>query len=82
MLPRTEPSYPKRKRESKGKKVIEIEKSHPTPEDEAQRAAKQQKVGHKGPKRKVNPLLKPQVWLLAPMLNEAPLMDNASIRNF
>ena len=82
LSPRTEPSDPKRKRESKGKEVIEIEKSHPTPEDEAQRAAKQQKVGHKGPKRKVNPLLKPQVWLPTPMLNGAPLMDNASIRDF
>ena len=56
LSPRTEPSDPKRKRESKGKEVIKIEKSHPTPEDEAQRAAKQQKVGHRGPKRKVNPL--------------------------
>ena len=56
LSPRTEPSDPKRKRESKGKEVIKIEKSHPIPEDEAQRAAKQQKVGHRGPKRKVNPL--------------------------
>ena len=37
---------PKRKREQKGKDVVETGRSHPTREDEAQRAAKQQKVSH------------------------------------
>ena len=80
--PRTEPFDPKRKRESKGKEVIEAKKSCLTPKEEAQRAAKQQKVGHKGPKKRVESLPKTQAWLPAPMLNEAPLMDNASIRDF
>ena len=35
-----------------------------------------------GSMKKVDPLPKPQAWLLAPMLNRAPLMDNASIRDF
>ena len=37
---------PKRKREQKGKDVVDIGRSRPTREDEAQRAAKQQKVSH------------------------------------
>ena len=56
---RTEPSDPKRKRESKGKEVMEVKKSCPTQEEEAQRATKQQKVGHRGPERRVNPLPEP-----------------------
>ena len=82
LVPRTEPSDPKRKRKSKGKKVIEVEKSRPIPKEEAQRAAKQQKVGHRGPEKRIDPLPEPQAWLPAPMLNGAPLMDNASIRDF
>ena len=61
---------------------MEVEKCRPTPENEAQRAAEQQKVGHIGPEKRVNFLPEPQTWLLAPMLNVAPLMDNASIRDF
>ena len=34
--PRTKPSDPKGKKESKEKKVVQVEKSHPIPEDEAQ----------------------------------------------
>ena len=53
-LPPPQPSLPsrlkptdlKRKREQKGKDVMETGRSHPTREDEAQRAAKQQKVSH------------------------------------
>ena len=53
-LPPPQPSQPtrpklvdlKRKREQKGKDVVETGRSHPTREDEAQRAAKQQKVSH------------------------------------
>ena len=61
---------------------MEVEKSRPTLEKEAQRAAKQQKVGHRGPEKRVDPLPEPQAWLPAPMLNGPPLMDNASIRDF
>ena len=61
---------------------MQVEKFHPIPEEEAQRAAKQQKVGHRGPEKRVDPLPEPQAWLPAPMLNGAPLMDNASIRDF
>ena len=41
---RTEQADPKRKIDQKGKDVMEIGKSRPTREKEAQRAAKQQKV--------------------------------------
>ena len=41
-----EPVDPKRKREQKGKNVVETERSRPTREDEALRVAKQQKVSH------------------------------------
>jgi len=44
---RPELSDPKRKRGLKGKEVMKVEKSRPTPEEEVQRAAKQQKVGHR-----------------------------------
>ena len=43
---RLEPTNPKRKREQKGKNVVETRRSHPTHEDEAQRVSKQQKVSH------------------------------------
>ena len=43
---RPEPADPKRKKEQKEKDVVETGRSHPTHEDEAQRAAKQQKVSH------------------------------------
>ena len=38
---RTEQADPKRKKEQKGKEVMETGRSHPTHEEEAQRAAKQ-----------------------------------------
>ena len=41
---RPEPADPKRKREQKGKDVVETGRSRPTCEDKAQQAAKQQKV--------------------------------------
>ena len=41
---RTEQADPKRKKVQKGKDVMEIGRSRPTREEEAQRAAKQQKV--------------------------------------
>ena len=39
-----EPANPKRKREQKGKEVVEAGRSCPVHEDETQRAAKQQKI--------------------------------------
>jgi len=79
---RLNPSDPKRKRESKGKEVVKVERSRPSSEEDSQQAVKQQKVGHMGPEKRVDPLPEPQAWLPAPMLNRAPLMDNASIRDF
>ena len=61
---------------------MKVKKSRPTPKEEAQRAAKQQKVGHRGLEKRVDPLPEPQAWLPAPILKEVPLMDNASIRDF
>ena len=78
---RTEPFDTKRKKESKGKKVMEAKKSHPTPKEEAQRVAKQQKVGPKEFETRLI-LCPSHTWLPVPMLNGAPLMDNASIRDF
>ena len=43
---RPDPVDPKRRREQKGKDVVETGRSRPTQEEEAQRAAKQQKVIH------------------------------------
>ena len=76
---------PKRKREQKGKDVVETGRSRPTCEDEAQRATKQQKVSHvsqRGMERADTQLPDPQVWLLAPMLGNEPLRDDASLRDF
>ena len=82
---RTEQTNPKRKREQKGKEVMETGRSHPTPEKEDQRAAKQQKVSqvsHRVVERADTQPLEPQAWLLAPMLYGEPMMDDASIRDF
>ena len=43
---RVEQVDPKRRREQKGKEVVETGRLHPTSEEEAQRAVKQQKVSH------------------------------------
>ena len=85
LLSRTEQADPKKKREQKGKEVMETGRSHPTREEEAQRAAKQQKVSqvsHRGVERADTQPLEPQAWLLAPMLGGEPLRDDASIRDF
>ena len=39
------PGYLKRKKETKGKEVVDVGKTHPSQKEEAQRAAKQAKVG-------------------------------------
>ena len=64
---------------------METGKPRPTSDEEAHRAAKQQKVSHtpsRGVERADNQFLKPQAWLPAPMLGGEPLMDDASIRDF
>ena len=73
------------KMEQKGKDVVEIGRSRPTCEDEAQRAKKQQKVSHasqRGMERTDNQLLESQGWLPALMLGDEPLRDDASLRDF
>ena len=50
-----EPVGLKRKREPKGKEVVETGKIHPSQEDEAQRAAKQGKMAQRGAKRRSEP---------------------------
>ena len=65
--------------------MVETGRSRPTREDEAQRAAKQQKVSHasqQGMERADTQPLESQAWLLAPMLDSEPLRDNESLRDF
>ena len=65
--------------------MVETKRPHPTCEDKAQRAAKQQKVSHasqRGVERADNQPLEPQAWLPAPMLSGEPLRDDASLRDF
>ena len=64
---------------------METGRPRPTSEEEAQRAAKQQKVSHassRGAERTDIQAPKPQAWLPAPMLGDEPLMDDTSIRDF
>ena len=82
---RPKPADPKRRREQKGKEVVKTRRSHPTREDEAQRAAKQQKVSHmpqRGMERADTQPPEPQAWLPAPMLDGEPLREDASLRDF
>ena len=75
----------KRRREQKGKEVADIGKSYPTCEENAQRAAKQQKTRHqvtRGQERSDSQHSEPQAWLPAPMHGGEPLRDDASIRDF
>ena len=64
---------------------METGRPRPTNEDEAHRAAKQQKVSH-APSQKVertdSQFPEPQAWLPASMLGGEPLMDDTSIRDF
>ena len=82
---RTKQVDPKKRREQKGKDILETGKPRPTNEEEAHRAAKQQKVSH-APSRRVkradSQFPEPQAWLLAPMLGGELLMDDASIWDF
>ncbi|XP_023921603.1 uncharacterized protein LOC112033060 [Quercus suber] len=81
----TEPSDPKRRREPKGKEVMDAGRPHTTREDEDQRAAKQQKTSHgsqRGVDKTTTQSSEPGIWLPAPMLDEKPLREDASIRDF
>ena len=51
-------------------------------EEEARRLSKQLKVKHQGQDKEIDTWPEPQAWLPAPMLHGAPLMDNASLRDF
>ena len=65
--------------------MVEIGRSCPTWEDEAQRAAKQQRVSHtsqQGLERLDTQPPEPRAWLLAPMHGEEPLRDDASLKDF
>ena len=76
---------PKKMREQKGKDIVEIGRSRPISEEEAHRAAKQQKVSHalnRGVERADSQFLEPQAWLPAPMLGGEPLINDALIRDF
>nr|XP_023871766.1 neurofilament heavy polypeptide-like [Quercus suber] len=80
-----EPSDPKRRRESKGKGVMDAGRTLTTTEGEDQRVAKQQKTGH-GTQREVDKTTTrssdPEVWLPTPMLDKRPTKGDASIRDF
>ena len=57
-------------------------KTHPSQEDEAQKVAKKIKMGQKGAERRSKPQDVPPAWLPATMLDRAPLLATASIRDF
>ena len=64
---------------------METGRSRPSNEEEAHRAAKQQKTSHvpsQGSENADIQLPEPQAWLPVPMLGGEPLMDDASIRDF
>ena len=85
MPSRTEQVNPKKRREQKGKDVMETGRARPSNEEEAHRATKQQKTSHapsQGAERADSQFPKPHAWLPAPMLGGEPLMDDASIRDF
>ena len=66
LFSKTEQADPKRKREQKGKEVMETRRSRPTHKKEAQRAAKQQKVSqvsNRGAERIDIQPPEPQAWL-------------------
>ena len=64
---------------------METRRPRPTSDEEAHRAAKQQKVSHapsRGVERADSQFPEPQAWLPTPMLGGEPLMDDALIRGF
>ena len=65
--------------------MVDTGRSRPTWEEEAQRAAKQQKVSHtsqRGLERSDTQPPEPQVWLPTPMHGGEPLRDDASLKDF
>ena len=82
---RTEQPDLKRRREPKGKEVMETGRTRSSSEEEAHRPTKQLKISHapsRGPERgKVQPP-EPQAWLPTPMLGGEPLTADASIRDY
>ena len=75
----------KRRREQKDKEAVNVGKSHPTREEDTQRAAKQPKTRHQAPQgqeRFDSELSVSQAWLPTPMHGGEPLRDDASIRDF
>nr|POE97539.1 hypothetical protein CFP56_17059 [Quercus suber] len=71
----------KKKRDAKGKEVMDAGKSQLAQEEEAQRIAKQSKVGQRGVEKRSGPPT-PPVWILASMLDGEPLLANASIHDY
>ncbi|XP_065626486.1 uncharacterized protein LOC112010771 [Quercus suber] len=81
----TEPSDPKRRREPKGKEVMDTGRTHTTSEGEDQRTAKQQKTSHETQRemdKTTTQSSDPEAWLPTPMLDKRPLKEDASIRDF
>ena len=65
--------------------MVDVGKSRSTREEDAQRAAKQQKTSHlpqRGQERFDTQPPEPQVWLPTPMHAGEPLRDDAFIRDF
>nr|XP_023898898.1 triadin-like [Quercus suber] len=69
----TEPSDPKRRREPKGKEVMDTGRTHTTSEGEDQRTAKQQKTSHETQRemdKTTTQSSDPEAWLPTPMLDK------------
>ena len=67
--PKPDHADPKRKREQKGKEVVDAGRSRPAHENETQRVAKQQKISQTSQRRverEGNQPSKSQAWLPAP----------------
>ena len=82
---RTEQPDPKRRREPKGKEVVETGRTRSSSEEEAHRPTKQLKISNapsRGLERGEVQQPQPQAWLPAPMLGGEPLTDDASIRDY
>ena len=82
---RIEQPDPKRRREPKGKEVMETGRTCSSSEEEAHRPTKQLKISNvpsRGLERGEVQQPQPQAWLPAPMLGGEPLIDDASIRDY
>ena len=82
---RIEQPDPKRRREPKGKEVVETGKTRSSSEEDAHRPTKQLKISNapsRGLEKGEVQQPQPQAWLPAPMLGGKPLTDDASIRDY